>query len=317
VKSPSGQLAFTNLPYVTDMGTSCGQNFVNKTNGLLDGVSIVEGHEYAETITDQFPAGGWTDSSGYETGDKCAWISSGQGAATDIALQTGSFAVQSTWGNDFNGGAGGCEVTDQINAGSSVAGTTNTVTITNPSGSQTTAVNTAVSVNVGTTDSGGASISSYAATGLPTGLSINASGVISGTATVSGKWTTTVSATDSTGVTGSATFTWTISNGGNDFSISASQSSLSVTRGQSSAPDVISAAITSGKAESVSLSASGLPPGATPRFNPTSITSGGSGSTLTISTSSTTPTGSYTITVTGSSGGTTHMITITLTVRRH
>jgi serine protease len=71
VTSPYGDIAFTNLPYIPDQGSSCGANFVN-SNGPLDGVSIVEGHEYAETSTDQNPAGGWTDSSGAENGDKCA-----------------------------------------------------------------------------------------------------------------------------------------------------------------------------------------------------------------------------------------------------
>lgn len=109
--SPYGPLAFTNEPYVTDMGSSCGANFVNSgSGGVTDGVTIVEGHEYAETVTDQFPAGGWTDLTGYENGDKCAWISSGQGAAQDITLSTGSYPVQSTWSNDFNSGQGGCEV---------------------------------------------------------------------------------------------------------------------------------------------------------------------------------------------------------------
>ena len=108
-------LAFTNLPYIPDAGQSCGQNFVNAGSaGTLDGVTIVEGHEYAETITDQFPAGGWTDARGEENGDKCAWISSGQGASQNIPLSTGSFAVQSTWANDFNGGRGGCEVSHPI-----------------------------------------------------------------------------------------------------------------------------------------------------------------------------------------------------------
>ncbi len=106
-------LAFTNLPYIPDAGASCGQGFVNSP-GTLDGVTIVEGHEYAETITDQFPAGGWLDSQGEEDGDKCAWISSGQGASQNIKLTTGSFAVQSTWANDFNGGAGGCEISHAI-----------------------------------------------------------------------------------------------------------------------------------------------------------------------------------------------------------
>ncbi|MGZ4636787.1 MAG: hypothetical protein ACXVEU_12945 [Nocardioidaceae bacterium] len=109
--SPYGPLAFTNEPYVPDMGSSCGSNFVNAgPSGVDDGVTIVEGHEYAETVTDQFPAGGWTDLTGNENGDKCAWISSGQGAAQNITLSTGSYAVQSTWANDFNGGQGGCEV---------------------------------------------------------------------------------------------------------------------------------------------------------------------------------------------------------------
>jgi serine protease len=93
------------------MGSSCGANFVNSgPGGVDDGVTIVEGHEYAETITDQFPAGGWTDLTGYENGDKCAWISSGQGASANIALSTGSYPVQSTWGNDFNSGQGDCEI---------------------------------------------------------------------------------------------------------------------------------------------------------------------------------------------------------------
>ena len=109
--SPYGPLAFTNEPYVTDAGSSCGSNFVNSGSaGTDDGVTIVEGHEYAETITDQFPAGGWTDLTGYENGDKCAWISSGQGAAQNITLTTGSYPVQSTWANDFNNGSGGCEI---------------------------------------------------------------------------------------------------------------------------------------------------------------------------------------------------------------
>ncbi|MDE3070633.1 MAG: hypothetical protein KGJ43_07880, partial [Acidobacteriota bacterium] len=56
----------------------------------------------------------WTDSSGNENGDKCAWISTGQGASQDITLTTGSFAVQSTWANDFEGGAGGCEISHPI-----------------------------------------------------------------------------------------------------------------------------------------------------------------------------------------------------------
>jgi hypothetical protein len=105
--STVGNVAYTNLPYITDAGGSCGANF----NGLgADaGITIVAGHEMAETVTDQFPNGGWLDSSGAENGDKCAWISSGQGAAADVTLTSGSsFPVQSLWSNAFNSGSGGC-----------------------------------------------------------------------------------------------------------------------------------------------------------------------------------------------------------------
>jgi serine protease len=106
--SSYGHIAYTNLPYITDAGASCGANF----NGLgaTAGITIVEGHELAETISDQFPNGGWLDSSGEENGDKCAWISSGQGASADISLGTGTFPVQSLWSNAFNNRAGGCVV---------------------------------------------------------------------------------------------------------------------------------------------------------------------------------------------------------------
>jgi hypothetical protein len=104
--SSVGNVAYTNLPYITDAGASCGANF----NGLgaKAGITIVGGHEMGETITDQFPNGGWLDSGGAENGDKCAWITSGQGASANITLPTGTFAVQSLWSNAFNGGAGGC-----------------------------------------------------------------------------------------------------------------------------------------------------------------------------------------------------------------
>jgi len=101
VNSSAGEIAYTNLPYITDAGGSCGANFVGSAN---DGISIVEGHEYAETVTDQYPNGGWLDGSGAENGDKCAWITPGtSGGSADIALSTGTFAVQSLWSNSLPG----------------------------------------------------------------------------------------------------------------------------------------------------------------------------------------------------------------------
>jgi len=116
VTSPYGDIAFTNSPYVTDAGGACGTDFVNSGSaGAQDGISIVEGHEYAETITDQNPAGGWTDTSGAEDGDKCAWITPGtSGGVADLSLATGTFAMQSTWANDAAGGSGACESSHAI-----------------------------------------------------------------------------------------------------------------------------------------------------------------------------------------------------------
>ncbi|MBA3826025.1 MAG: hypothetical protein H0X24_19260 [Ktedonobacterales bacterium] len=104
--SSFGNIAYTNMPYITDAGASCGANF----NGLGSkaGITIVGGHEFGETETDIYPSTGWIDSTGAENGDKCAWISSGQGASANISLSTGTFPVQSLWSNAFNGGAGGC-----------------------------------------------------------------------------------------------------------------------------------------------------------------------------------------------------------------
>src|SRR2546428_7277084 len=58
-----------------------------------------------------------------------------------------------------------------------------------------------------------------------------------------------------------------------DFSISASPSSVTTLQGQS-ATSTISTAVVSGSAQTVTLSASGLPAGATATFNPTAGTAG-------------------------------------------
>ena len=95
--SQYGNIAYTNLPYMTDAGAACGRNF----NGLgaAAGVTIVGGHELAETITDQFPNGGWLDRNGEENGDKCAWS-----AATSSQSMGGtSFPVQPLWSNSNSG----------------------------------------------------------------------------------------------------------------------------------------------------------------------------------------------------------------------
>jgi hypothetical protein len=98
----------------------------------------------------------------------------------------------------------------------------------------------------------------------------------------------------------------------NDFSLSVSPASGSVNPG-SSLTTTVGTATTSGAAQSVSLSASGLPGGATASFSPASVTSGGS-STLTIATATSTPPGTYPVTITGTAASGGHTATFSLTV---
>jgi serine protease len=151
-------ISFTNMPYVVNLGFSCGQDAVNPApGGDLDGVTIVTGHEIEETVTDPGAEtvdpnptpntgniagtgitinssegnhlavqnagtnlGGWFDYSGYENGDKCAWVgnefsgsgvppSTSPGGMNNIKGNDGRlYPVQSLWSNQAAGGAGYC-----------------------------------------------------------------------------------------------------------------------------------------------------------------------------------------------------------------
>jgi serine protease len=121
-------ISFTNMPYVLNMGASCGENSVNTGYyaGKLDGFTIVLGHEVEETITDPGAEdvingqnlGGWYDYAAYENGDKCAWVGYTEGVASPSTVPGGlnnitgndgkEYPVQSLWSNDSAGGAGYC-----------------------------------------------------------------------------------------------------------------------------------------------------------------------------------------------------------------
>jgi serine protease len=121
-------ISFTNMPYVLNSGTSCGQNSVNSGfyAGRLDGFSIVMGHEIEETVTDPgaedvingVNLGGWYDQSAWENGDKCAWVGYTDGITTPSTIPGGLnnirgndgnlYPVQSLWSNNAAGGTGWC-----------------------------------------------------------------------------------------------------------------------------------------------------------------------------------------------------------------
>jgi len=100
-----------------------------------------------------------------------------------------------------------------------------------------------------------------------------------------------------------------------DFSLSATPSSQSVLAG-GNATYSVSATFTNTVNNTVYFSVSGLPSGATANFSPSSVVGTGS-STLTVTTSGSTPPGSYTLTITGAtsdSSDITHTQTVTLNV---
>lgn len=99
---------------------------------------------------------------------------------------------------------------------------------------------------------------------------------------------------------------------GNDFSLAVNPTSGTVAPG-GTATATVTTSVVSGTAETVALSAAGLPSGATATFNPTSVTAGGSAQ-VTITTSGTTPAGTYPITLAGTAASATRSSTFTLAV---
>jgi Immune inhibitor A-like, MAM domain len=97
-----------------------------------------------------------------------------------------------------------------------------------------------------------------------------------------------------------------------DFALSASPASAAVTQGNT-AGYTVTITPSGGFTGAVSLSASGLPAGATATFSPNPAT--GTSSALSIATATTTPTGSFPITITGMSGSLTHTTSVTLVVQ--
>ena len=97
-----------------------------------------------------------------------------------------------------------------------------------------------------------------------------------------------------------------------DFTLAATPASQSGNQGTTVTYTVTQTAL-GGYSGAVTLSVSGLPTGATATFTPPSLTGSGTSS-LAISTSATTPTGSYSLTISGTDGVLTHTASVTLVV---
>jgi hypothetical protein len=202
---------------------------------------------------------------------------------------------------------------------------TNDFSISASPSSQSVVQGNSTSYNVSTSFSGPAQTVTFSVSGLPAGASasfnpasVNAGGsstltIATGTASI-GTYPLTITGTYPGGTPTHSTSVQLVITAPvtNDFSISASPSSLSLAQG-SSGSSTISTALVSGSAETINLSVSGAPTGVTAGLNPTTVNTGGS-STLTVNVGSSTATGTYTLTVQGSAASATHSRTVSLTV---
>jgi hypothetical protein len=200
---------YINLPYLLDAGSLCGQDMVNRTTGTYDGLTLVGGADYANTITDPFPSKGvggttpdpaWADTgdtvSGGEVASKCQWGTSYAGPTGDVTLSTGTFAMQSLWSND----ADACVMSD-------------TVTVTSP-GTQSDPVNSPVSLQLQGSSTAGYPLT-WTESGLPPDLSMTPGGLITGTVTTVGSYGVTVTASDPSGTQRGVSFNWNVTATGN------------------------------------------------------------------------------------------------------
>ena len=134
------------------------------------------------------------------------------------------------------------------------------------------------------------------------GGSINSSGLFTAS-TVGGPFTVTAA---SSGVGGTASVTVT------DFSLSISPTSRSIRHGQNTSYSVTITRL-NGFTGSVLFTVGGLPSNGTASFSPNPTN--GTSVKLNISTSRSSPTGTFTLQITGTSGGLTHVINVSLTLR--
>ena len=215
--------------------------------------------------------------------------SSGLISGTPTTAGTYSVTVTAT---DTTGASGSAAFTITVSPAA------NTVTVTNP-GSQAMTVGAAASLQITATDSASGQTLTYSATGLPPGLSISSSGLISGTPTTAGTYSVTVTATDTTGASGSAAFTITVSPAANTVTVT-NPGSQAMTVGAAASLQITATDSASG--QTLTYSATGLPPGL-------SISSSGliSGTPTTAGTYSVTVTATDT---TGASGSAAFTITV-------
>ena len=193
---------------VSNCDGTAGQQWSSYTDGTLrvqgGCLGVVSAGTTSGTNVDWYPCNGttsqrWThQANGRLVSQSSGLCLSDPGGNTGarLVIETCTGSAQQLWTMPTGGGTG------------------NTITVTAP-GAQTSVVRTAATLQVHATDSAAGQALTYSATGLPAGLSIDpSSGLISGVPTTAGTSNVTVTAKDSTGAAGSASFGWTVTSGG-------------------------------------------------------------------------------------------------------
>jgi hypothetical protein len=287
---------------------------------LFNDQTSVASHELAESVTDAevglapylAPPLAWYDNVNGEIGDIC---NADQG--TTVGGDGVTYVVQKLWSN----AVGACiasKAAPPPPGDFSIVAEQTSLSVTD---------GTSAADTVDTTITTGASETvSFSASGAPSGVTVSfsPSSVSSGASTVAtvnataaaaaGTYTVTLTGTAASGSHSTAVSLTVVAlpPPPNDFSIGLSASSLTVTDG-TQATDTVQTAVTSGSAETVTLTASGAPAGVTVSLSPASIASGTS-SAVTVTAATTVAPGSYPITITGTSGSTSHSATLGLTI---
>lgn len=240
-------------------------------------------------------------------------FSAGSGVLNVTAPPNGNIAPQGFYMLFLLNSAGVPSVAQFVQLTPAPADIPPTGTITSPSSNVTITAGQSVAFSGTGTDPDG-TITAYSWTfpgGSPSTSSLaNPGSVIYST---SGSYTATLTVTDNAGLTDPNPPTRTITvNPAPDFSISASPSSQSTIQGGSVAYTV-SISPLNGFTDTVNFSVSGLPSGASASFAPSSVPGSGS-STMTVTTSASTPVGTYALTISGATATLNHSVNVTLNV---
>jgi len=291
-------------------------------------LTVTQGSSGNSTIT-VTPSGGFTGSvnlsaSGLPSGVTTTFGTNPTTSTSVVTLAASGTATTGTFTVTITGTSGTLTHTTTISLTVKAVTSPNFSLSASPS-SVTVVQGNSGNTTISVTPSGGFTGSvSLSASGLPSGVTASfgtnpttSTSVLTFTASATATTgTATVTITGTSGaLSHSTTVTLTVNSASTgNFSLSASPSSQTVTAGNSAS---YTATITpsGGFTGSVTLSVSGLPSGATARFSVNPVAGSGN-STLTVNTSSSTPTGSYTLTVTGTSTSPslTHSTTVTLVV---